>query len=185
MVGPLQCPFPASAGLRPALECISASQCQPLAGTPVPSVGPEGRPGAPLASAGCTVCIVDFNSAAAASATFAASRCNSASNCASVIGALLPRSSYAIDLTAAVLCCVVGMGATLPSTPSGFKICSLLHTNLEMPDSVPFLSANTLRRAGKLCQMRVVGGSNGSTRVSTRHSPAGAPHSSIRRSSAL
>ena len=39
-----------------ALRCPGALQCQPAAGTGVPSAGPSGRPGVLASSAGCTVC---------------------------------------------------------------------------------------------------------------------------------
>ena len=44
-----------------ALRCPGALQCQPAAGTGVPSAGPSGRPGVLASSAGCTVCNLDFN----------------------------------------------------------------------------------------------------------------------------
>ena len=48
----------ASVARSVALRCPSAGQCRQIYGTPVPSVGPVGRPAAPLASASCTVCIL-------------------------------------------------------------------------------------------------------------------------------
>ena len=47
----LSAQYLASASPRLALQCPVHGQCQPEAGIPVPSVGPAGRPGAPLASA--------------------------------------------------------------------------------------------------------------------------------------
>ena len=48
----------ASVARSVALRCPSAGQCRQIYGTPVPSVGPAGRPAAPLASASCTVGIM-------------------------------------------------------------------------------------------------------------------------------
>ena len=42
-------------------SATAPSSVQPLAGTPAPSVGPAGRSAAPLASASCTVCILDLH----------------------------------------------------------------------------------------------------------------------------
>ena len=50
----LSAQYLASASPRLALQCPVHGQCQPEAGIPVPSVGPAGRPGAPLASAATT-----------------------------------------------------------------------------------------------------------------------------------
>ena len=47
----LQCPVPASAGRRPALQCISASQCQAFGWHSSAQCRPDGRPGPAVASA--------------------------------------------------------------------------------------------------------------------------------------